>query len=469
MSMNNIQVGIFAPYDQSKINDELKGKDGRSPKIKCLNSIQQVLPTLYEKNIYDKEKFDIITIDLARHDDRFKKQKEESEEIIYDFSLQGKDYRVRTGKYIGSLVINGVRLDLVSGYESAFEKRMLNFANHIFVENSAGLGENSSESTLTQILQYLFLSTLKRASTVGIPQKYAVVEEHGWNVKGSIDISRYLSHDLFNKNGLSYRFRARRPVQEIVDTLYYAFTKCSRNYLENNFKDMFAYRSELKEQWSGTIPSRSTILRARQSAVLTSEVYQPYQKALSYAQMLIQNESAMPSAEFGKQKITGWLLDVTELWETYLAALLRQNFPDWEIKEQEQLDVYRDTFFKTHWYPDLVMEKGEEVVILDAKFKRMDFNETPNGGYKSDVDRADLHQIHAYYAYYSARGKKVKFAGLVYPAENDPKPDTKTSALLFGSESQETKFGVLYVKVSSDIKEQIGNEEAFAARLRKFL
>lgn len=383
-----------------------------------INKLSGIRPALYEKDVFGKEsKFQVVRFQIARHNDRFQKKLEQSEDII--FECIGST-QLRTGKYIGELVINGdkekdsVKLIIKSGYSQSLEHRMLNVANHIFVDTSAKYSQDeNSPSPLTAILQYLFLSALKRASAAGVPQQYASVRENGLSVRGRIDTQRYLTHDVFNKPNVTYQYREREPVTEIVDVLYYALSLCDKDYLHEEYRELLSFKSSIKSDYSGAVPTSAIIRKAKSAAILTSQMYAPYQNALSYAEMLIRKELSSPIARNEKQSVSGWLIDVTELWETYLAELLRLNFPDWEVDAQADEKIYDDAFFKRSWFPDIVMRKGNDIVILDAKFKKMGFN-------NADVDRADLHQIHSYCAYYSTKRYHVVLAGLVYPTRDKP-------------------------------------------------
>jgi len=295
------------------------------------------------------------------------------------------------------------------------------------------------------------------------------VRENGLSVRGRIDTQRYLTHDVFNKPNVTYQYREREPVTEIVDVLYYALSLCNKDYL-HEYRELLSFKSSIKSDYSGAVPTSATIRKAKSAAILTSQMYAPYQNALSYAEMLIRKELSSPIARTEKQSVSGWLIDITELWETYLAELLRLNFPDWEVDAQADEKIYDRAFFKRSWFPDIVMRKGNDIVILDAKFKKMGFN-------NADVDRADLHQIHSYCACYSTKGYHVVLAGLVYPVKNkresdtsqlDIPPDDRLVFPLFGYDTN-TKFGILYMREAERDEKQSKNEADFIGRLRKLI
>lgn len=439
-------------------------KDTDIPKT-AIDTLCQINPAVYEKSVFEENGiFQVVKVQTARHNDRFLKRFQQSEDIIYECVGNSK---LRTGKYIGELVVKNdkaaVKLVIGSGYSQAFESRMLNVANHIFVDTSAKYSADE-KSSLTTILQYLFLSTLKRASAVGIPQQYMTVRDQGLSVRGKIDTQQYLTHDIFNKPNLTYRYRERKPVSEIIDVLYYALSLCDKEYLQGNYRELLSYKSAIKSDYSGAVPTSNTIRKAKSATILKSQMFSPYQNALSYAEMLIRKEFASPSISTDQEIVSGWLLDVTELWETYLAELLRLNFPEWDVDAQSDETIYPNAFFIRSIFPDIVMRRGKDIIVLDAKFKKMSFK-------GEDVDRSDLQQIHSYYAYYSAKGYNVLLAGLVYPTKKDYSDEKPLSFRIFGHDNAETKFGILYVKVADETKNETQSacEEAFVSRLHNLI
>lgn len=138
-------------------------------------------------------------------------------------------------------------------------------------------------------------------------------------------------------------------------------------------------------------------------------MYAEFKKTLKYAEVVLHKHDMLETESENSMGISGYLMDVSSLWEAYLAALLRSNFPDWNVKTQEELSLYKGSFFARHNYPDIVMEKDGEYVILDAKFKHMRLE-------GNDVDRANLFQINSYAGYYNLKYPgKVKLCGLIYP------------------------------------------------------
>lgn len=454
--MNNIlEIGINAPYDLKGFN-ALKTEND----IKNLNKIldgNNIL-NISSIDLKDNDKYDVIIINEELNSTVLKK---DNDKCILNISRANSgDIKVTTGNYIGILCFKNGIIKINSGYSSFFTKRMLNFSNNIYVENSLDSG-SSEEDDLLILLQYLFLSTLKRASILGLPKKYTNVKKQDFCIKGKIDFKRYIKNLKNIHCGIPYNYKKRSYCQEIVDVIYCAMRLCNPNYFSKNFSELLPIMKELKQFYSGAIPTASTINKSKTSSVLNNEMYSLYKKVLLYAEILLLKKGFTPF-DNKKYSVKGWLIDVYELWEIYLFHVLKKEFPDWTIIYQEEIPFYYGkTFFGRKFKPDIIMHKGNEIIIVDAKFKKMDF---VNG----DVDRSDLQQIHTYYGYYLSSNYDVKLATLVYPARNDIPPQQNSFEAIFNGGSK-TKFGVSYIKIGDSINEQLINEKLFAERLSKII
>lgn len=121
-----------------------------------------------------------------------------------------------------------------------------------------------------------------------------------------------------------------------------------------------------------------------------------------------------------------WALALDQLWESYVEAVYRRE----AAMTGASILVGRkhETIVPVHWtpswnrslghlVPDLVLQKGAEVEIVDAKYKAhlADIDELGWRNLREEVKeahRADLHQILAYAALYDA---EMITATLVYP------------------------------------------------------
>ena len=131
-----------------------------------------------------------------------------------------------------------------------------------------------------------------------------------------------------------------------------------------------------------------------------------------------------------------------------------------------------ERFGKTYLYsrkiiPDIVMIKDKNVIVFDAKYKKMNFNYIK--GNSVDVDRNDFFQINTYMSYYQNQNYNVKIGGLLYPIEKSFKENKYIchSETWFGNLN--TKFIVDGIDLS-DLKEDKENKfSQLAKREQKFI
>ncbi len=128
-----------------------------------------------------------------------------------------------------------------------------------------------------------------------------------------------------------------------------------------------------------------------------------YERALELAKFIILNYS--PDINQGQQRMIALLFDMNELWEEYVLKMLRKYSREhptecWQISGQESRLFYGA--YRTI-RPDIVLRRGNEIFILDTKWKR-----PPNKAASIE----DLRQMYAY-----ARFWKTNKVMLLYPGE----------------------------------------------------
>jgi 5-methylcytosine-specific restriction endonuclease McrBC regulatory subunit McrC len=402
----------------------------------------------------------------------FKNQRnklEDEEQLILklyskDHSEKDKQYFIQTGLFAGVLFHQGCQFNITTAYGDAFLKRMLNSINDIYVNTQEEKASNSSQTDEFQnILAYLFVQSLEKASVLGLPKTYQLQTQRSHKVRGKIDIDAYLKHDFPFQGKLTTSFREQVYIQEIIDVLFLACKKLEKNFGKAIHKKILGIYQLLKQSYSGSYANPATIEKAKNHSVLQNPMFATFKQVLSYAEIILKDHSLVTQNKADKQITHGYLFDISQLFEVYLEKIIRRHFVDWYITGQEELSVYDDMFFKRRMFPDLIMrhKKTGQVIVLDAKFKKM-------RGEGRDVDRSDFYQIHSYIQYYQPN---VLFGGLIYPLSKDTEPAKSHSKALFGSEATTSKFIIdgVFVNESMTMTEIIENENAFLERLEKLI
>ncbi len=418
---------------------------------KCQNLIKK----LYEfKSIFTEEH--LFKSDLFVLSSGSKKPSVDSSRYVYKIEKNSDGFlALRTGLYVGTLYYEKNEINIECDYEDDFLLHILDTETNVFVERNVSINNvkksKKKRSLTSYITEYLFLSSLKRTKFIGLPQQYNVKKDQSFNVKGLINFTEYINkkHSLGGK--IPQKIKTREFNQDIVDVICAALDSVSNIEF---FEDLKSYISEIKKMSKykkGTKISYLTVARAKKAKILENYIYSPFKKVLDYAEMVILKNNLIRDKNDNQKELTGYLVNVADLWEDYLTNLLINHFPDWEVYAQEKIILYDDTFFARSNKPDILMFKMngseiEKIVILDAKFKKMTFN--PSG---CDVDREDLFQIHSYTGYYNLKHpNKVVLSGLIYPTVKENDSGKSTSSKLYGlTDETDINFGVFTLFAST--------------------
>lgn len=469
-------------------NEEIKNLKGNDKELKNANTVypqkgnktldlQKILkdfpsnPITLENITNNRENFEVINL---KNTNGKTISKDDEQRLIFQL-LKSNDnnYYVKTGLYAGVITISGITFCIMPKNIALF-KRMLNFANNIYVDKTESNSKKSQEPSEFPLFEYLFLTSLKKASVLGFPKEYTKTQYHDIRIHGNVDVNSYIKKDLPFIGKLSSKRNERHYVQSIVDVLSAALSVCHSD-IQKMFPNLSFISSELKAAASRIRPTLETIQKAKNHRSLQNPMFAPFRRTLDYAELILRKQNLISSdEEKSSNKISGYLLDVASLWELYLENLLRNNFQSegWTISAQEELSLYENTFFARHNYPDLVMRhKDGRLVVLDAKFKKMNFAQDHYGN--CDVDRTDLFQIQSYAGYYREKGEKIILCGLIYPLSQDP-IDKKNKTNLYGPGISDINFIIdgIYIGDEKNFipdQELPDQESAFINRLKNLL
>lgn len=333
-------------------------------------------------------------------------------------------YSAQSGNYIGKFKYNGHDIEIKSRFGDKFLERMLNFANDVYLDDISIVGETVKKDEIDYskyIIYYLFVQTLEKAYLLGLPKSYTTIQHHEATLKGKININRFINSDIPFKGKISSVSREQKEIQEIIDVLYKVIKIIGKEPKQKNsisykgfLKNISHIVPHLKEQRSNNFVSNETISKALKSKALQNPIFAPYKKVLRYAKYII-NADSIKENNKGNQETFGFLVNVAELFEIYVTKLLQKEFSDWHV-ESPKIPLYETMFYSRKIIPDIVMTRGNDVMVFDTKYKRMKMKGKDQNG-AGDVDRNDFFQINTYMSYYHNQGLHVKTGGLLYPIE----------------------------------------------------
>ncbi len=404
---------------------------------------------------------------------KYSKSKDD-DSIVLQIINNNDELVIKTGNFVGVIYTQGLSVEIESRFGKFFLQRMLNFANDIFVGDIEQSGYKNSNNTnpFKFIISYLFIQSLEKAWVKGFPKSYTTQYNRGIKPKGNVNINELIKKDIPYFGKISYKYRNQQNVNEIVNVLFTAVSKVKSSYPNVINSNIHNITQELAIDRTPTFVNRSLIQKAQKHKSLQNSLYADYKIALNYAELIIEDLNEIDETDTDL-KTTGFLIDISKLYELYLEKLLKNNLPDFIVSGQTEIISYHQSAFIRKLIPDLVLtNKGTgDVAVFDAKYKTLRLNKED---YRKDIDRTDFFQIHTYMGYY---GNNIKIGGLIYPTTGNESDDFLPVEKLFGNESSSNCFtidgintglnndGDLFVSYSGILE----NERNFIIRFKKKL
>lgn len=159
-----------------------------------------------------------------------------------------------------------------------------------------------------------------------------------------------------------------------------------------------------------------------------------------------------------------WRMDYAEFFERYVQYLVGDIAKKKGAREINNphygISVNRRPLWSLHYLePDLVLQKNDEQVIIDAKYKSHIFNWDDNSEELKDTFRHDFHQILAYCAMNSM---PTKLGMLVYPFSDFACHKMKVNSPITHSEAFVYLVGIpIEKKRIEEVKEKLNNIISF--------
>lgn len=410
---------------------------------KWLNDIDQVLPCLYAENdnIYG---YDLTVLNNYTKFKRDTKGNSNEKKLVYEIIPYRENDKIKktisTGLYCGVINFKKEQLEIQASCSSLLFERMLNYCCGIYADSNSSDNATKTESIYSLLAQFMFLISLRKVSSLSIPKRYKYIKNRDYCINGNIDVESFLYNDLlrFDKK-ISYTYPQQLEIQDIIDTLYTAMRLCKLNNYKDKLPELKQFGIHLKELYSGARPSRIVINNIHKHSSLSNGLYSDYKRPIRCAQTLIKHNDLKSSGNNSSNAVSGYLVDVSLLWEMYLYHLIsRYLVPEgWVISSQTCIKFYENAFFSKNNYPDFVLKHDTHgVYVIDAKFKKMNFN-------GKDVDNSDMQQINSYsYYFLSEYNEEFRGAALVYPSQ-DEKPNDVVSDEAIDILNKPRKFSVL--------------------------
>jgi 5-methylcytosine-specific restriction enzyme subunit McrC len=307
------------------------------------------------------------------------------------FRWTGKN-QITTRQYIGMLASASARLEIlpkIDGLDEGHTRRvlirMIGIAWDVLVRDGEVTGHDYQNCDLLEILIGLFARRLQEQIRAGLSREYCRHDDDLSRLRGKMDVTRQ-----FTKLAASPQKLACRYDEFTADTSLNRLLLCAVIFLRRQSVRAGTQRllNEIVAHFSDVqLVSASEALAAK---LTPDRVNQRWEILARLARLFLLSE--YQTVHGGKREGIALLFDMNVLFESYVSALARKAYLPlgYEVRTQgPHSHLTRDKAFQTR--PDLHCKRGDDVFVLDTKWKKLDPGK-PNRG----VNQNDALQMHAY-------------------------------------------------------------------------
>lgn len=336
---------------------------------------------------------------------------------------QPQNATLTTGNLMGFIGCEKAQVSITSRFtessESSLHKQKSeDFFLHYMLEkvglvNSFDLLHSFTKANIFDILLFLFPAMLRKAMSQGLFTTYRNFKRNDANLKGTVDVSRHIHHNVPFGGRVAYNSRERTFDNAVTELIRHTIEAIK---LKTLGKHLLITNPDTKRDVEKIIqatPSYNYFARDKIIAQNTKPKIQPFfsnYRALQKLCLAILHHQKIAYRQ-NSNEVYGVLFDGAWLWEEYLAKVLSPcgfKHPQNRVGSGGIL-----VWNGNPRYPDFYTGKQirgfrlsetipQENFVLDAKYKRFD----------TSIARDDVHQLIAYMHILPANR-----AGLIYPSE----------------------------------------------------
>ena len=352
-----------------------------------------------------------------------------------------KDYIIPQN-FIGSINIDNISIEifpkipLVKDNENHKKERFLEILEYVetFNENIYENLEIGNENM--PILEFFisnFIEEVEKIVKKGLVYSYINKSENILYFKGKLDLPNHIKYNIIeNRFFMNFDEFSVNSMENCLLKLALEKIKNISSNMENIDK-LHQLLIQFEDiETSGLNPAHLF------KKILFDRKNEFYRKSLNLAKFFLLDESPYSVFYNDEREVTGLFFPMETIYESYVANKLKQLInKQISIKIQDESHRIFDkcevggneekkytTLFKLK--PDIVVEKENETIILDTKWKELKNPKENKGIYNYNISEKDIYQMITYIQVYNTKAKKCKKAYLIYPINNnDDSPLTK--------------------------------------------
>jgi hypothetical protein len=388
-------------------------------------------------------------------------------QIDTDSKLAEYDYRNHhwlAGRFVGEAIFEhqeqDYRITIKPRFGESFLFKMLEEIFNIRITNSASSHKTTSEwqHYIKRIIAFIWIQKLANANLHGLPKQNVKQTHKGQTIRGRMNVRKsilpyYKSDELVSNY---YEKQIDSDIAQIIQQAY-QILKTDFQIGKINIPDS---AQEALNQVQSNVKRNEHISETQYRNIKYKDIYMSWKPLVDLSWDIIQRKHLSLKQNKAKNGF-GFFIDMAEVWEQYLRAILKKNLrkQGWKYRTDKEV-AYKGYFFKRELIPDLVFQKEDMISVWDAKYKRM-------LGRPIDIDRSDFFQIHTYIQNY-INNYKVKAGGLLFPiSANQVNFKKYGTPYLLNEEGQKLNFCIdgIELKEESDSNNQELKQEEFINRI----
>ncbi|WP_339728653.1 5-methylcytosine restriction system specificity protein McrC [Maribacter stanieri] len=382
-------------------------------------------------------------------------QKSDDLEIAY---FNTKDAKWYAGRLVGEAQFKYNEIDYKIVIKPRFGNlqlfRMLEEVFNIKLTHSKSNvnKQNDYQYLIKQLIAFLWLNLLSKANKHGIPKHNKVRYYKGATVRGRLDVRKSII-PLYVEEKIVSRYNEKVVDANISKILLKAYRILKSDYKLSSIKVSLGAKNAIEQILTSNI--RDTyITESDFTNIKYNDIYKSFKPVVDLSWDIIKKKNFGNNNDKNSDSFS-FFIDMAEVWEIYLRSILKRQFAKygWKLRK-DKIQTYKGKDFKRLLIPDIVLERGNDVMVWDAKYKRMEFD-------YFDYDRADFFQIHTYLNYYH-QNRNVIAGGLLYPLSKYFSPERQfknKSNSLFNQETTNTSYLVDGIDYTNLTEEKVKNEE----------
>lgn len=247
---------------------------------------------------------------------------------------------------------------------------------------------------LLEIFIKMFIDEVAILTKQGLKASYTPVEANERFYKGKLLASQNIKYNLVSRERVFVRyddFNLNRPENRLIKSTLRFLLKATGD--GNNRRNVM----RLLSFFDGVEYSRSVDADFSQCFVDRSMIH--YEKAISWCRVFLKGNSF--TAFSGSSVALALLFPMEKVFESFVAAKFRKHIGNGiSLRTQDtRYSLFDSPTRAFALRPDLVMEFGENTVVMDTKWKLLSDNVRNSG-----ISQSDMYQMYAYSKKYNAKG-----------------------------------------------------------------